>query len=481
MKPFLPSCSVVSIATTFGASLLLLCGCQSGSKQSKPDASRLRVGAAEIDITPPAGFRMAGYFDERLATGTHDPLKAKAVVIEQGRKQIALVFCDLVGLSLHVTTNARAQASEITKIPVSNIMMCATHSHTGPLFDNVIGQHLHAAAVQQYGEDPHEKIDYPDFLAQRLVEAVAEAQKNLHPAELEAGIAEQENLNFNRRYWMKNGKVAFNPGLMNTNIVRPAGPIDPDVGILLARDAATKKPFAGVTVFAMHCDTIGGTEYSADYPFFLQETLRNAFGTNFISAFGAGTCGDLNNINVKSLEPFKGFVPSERLGVTLGKTVLGATGQLRPISRPSLAVRSMTLQMPLQEVTPAELADAQSKSNKLADPNTDFFTKVVAVKRLDLAGKPSRYPMEVQVFRLDQETAIACLPCEIFVELGLAIKQASPFKKTMVISICNDRPSYVPTKKAFAEGSYEVTNARARPGTGEVLVEAAVKLLNELK
>jgi neutral ceramidase len=474
----------LSIALTIACGLLLFCGCQGGSPHRQAAATAtppLRVGAAEIDITPPIGFRMAGYFEERLATGIHDPLKAKALVIEQGKKQIALVFCDLVGLSLHVTTNARAQASEITKIPVSHIMMCGTHSHTGPLFDNVIGDYLHAAAVKQYGEDPHEKIDYPDFLTQRLVEVVAEAQKNLHPAELDAGIADQENLNFNRRYWMKNGKVAFNPGLMNTNIVRPAGPIDPDVEILLARDGAKQKPFAGVTVFAMHCDTIGGTEYSADYPFFLQETLRNAFGPHFISAFGAGTCGDLNNINVHSSEPFKGFGPSERLGTTLGKTVLAATGQLKPINHPSLAARSLTLQMPLQEVTPAELADAQSKSNKLADPNTDFFTKVVAVKRLDLANKPSRYPMEVQVFRLDRDTAIVCLPCEIFVELGLAIKKASPFKKTFVISVCNDRPSYVPTKKAFSEGSYEVTNARVRPGTGEVLVQAALKLLDEVK
>jgi len=105
----------------------------------------------------------------------------------------------------------------------------------------------------------------------------------------------------------------------------------------------------------------------------------------------------------------------------------------------------------------------------------------VAVKRLDLAQRGANWPMEVQVFRLDSETALVCLPCEIFVELGLAIKEASPFKKTIVISICNDRPSYVPTKKAFTEGSYEITNARVKPGAGEMLVDAAVKLLKEIK
>src|SRR5204863_6732641 len=104
-----------------------------------------------------------------------------------------------------------------------------------------------------------------------------------------------------------------------------------------------------------------------------------------------------------------------------------------------------------------------------------------AVKTLDLARRGPTCPMEVQVFRLDSDSAIVCLPCEIFVELGLAIKQASPFKRTIVISICNDRPSYVPTKKAFSEGSYEVTNARVKSGGGEMLVDAAIKLLREAK
>src|ERR1035441_9337159 len=118
---------------------------------------------------------------------------------------------------------------------------------------------------------------------------------------------------------------------------------------------------------------------------------------------------------------------------------------------------------------------------KFYDTNITFLTKVAAVKTLDLASLGATRPMEVQVFRLDRETAIVCLPCEIFVELGLAIKRASPFRHTMVISVCNDRPSYVPTQKAFAEGSYEVTNARVAPGAGEMLVAAAVKLLGSLK
>src|ERR1051325_9937503 len=441
----------------------------------------IEVGAAEIDITPPAGMRMAGYFDERFATGTHDPLKAKAILLRQGGNQVAMVFCDLVGVSLNVTTNARAQASHKTGIPVSSIMICATHSHTGPLFDDVRDYYFHQAAVAKFGKDPHEPVYYPTFLIENLVALIAHAHSKLHPAQLEVGIATQENLTFNRRYWMKNGKVAFNPGQINTNIVRPAGPSDTDVGILQVREPGAKHPFAGLTVFAMHSDTVGGSEYSADYAYFLQQTLRSPYSENFISAFGAGTCGDLNHINVNKKEPVKGPEVAERLGTTLGQAVLRASTSLTPITSPSLAVRSTKLTVPLQDVTPEQLADARSKIDKLGDTNTDFFIKVVAVKTLDLAMRGPTWPMEVQVFRLDADHAIVCLPCEIFVELGLAIKQASPFKHTIVISICNDRPSYIPTKKAFTEGSYEITNARVKPGAGEMLVEAALKLLGELK
>jgi hypothetical protein len=137
--------------------------------------------------------------------------------------------------------------------------------------------------------------------------------------------------------------------------------------------------------------------------------------------------------------------------------------------------------VPLQEVTPEQVAEARKTMEQFYTTNVSFLIKVAAVRTLDLADRRALYPMEVQVFRLDADTAIVCLPCEIFVELGLAIKQASPFKRTLVIEICNDRPSYVPTRKAFGEGSYEVTNARVKPGGGEMLVDAAVKLLKQLK
>ena len=441
----------------------------------------LSIGAAEIDITPPLGYRLAGYFSERLATGVHDPLKARAIVLRQGEVQIALVCCDLIGVSLSISTNARAHASKRTGIPVPNIVICGTHTHTGPLFEGPLRDYFHQVATEKHGSDPQEQVDYPSLLIERLVSVIAAAQANLRPAELQAGVAKQEGLAFNRRFWMKNGRVVFNPGRLNPDIVRSAGPTDPDVGIVLARDRQTHQPFAGLTVFAMHLDTVGGTLIGADYAYYLERALRHEFGQDFVSAFGLGTCGDINHIDVSQKEQTSGPALAERLGKTLGETVLAAAPRLPVSNPPALAARSTTLEVPLCEVTPEQVAEARAVMGKFHEPQTSFLTKVAAVRVLDLAGLTSPRPMEVQVFRLDAETAIVCLPCEVFVELGLAIKRASPFRNTLVIEICNDRPSYVPTAKAFAEGSYEVTNARVKPGAGEMLVDAAVRLLNEVK
>jgi len=90
-------------------------------------------------------------------------------------------------------------------------------------------------------------------------------------------------------------------------------------------------------------------------------------------------------------------------------------------------------------------------------------------------------PIFVQAFRISDEVALVALPGEVFVELGLAIKRASPFPVTMVVELAHDTPDYIPTRKAFAEGSYETVNSRVQPGGGEMAVDAAIRLLGQLR
>src|SRR5262249_31535265 len=138
------------------------------------------------------------------------------------------------------------------------------------------------------------------------------------------------------------------------NFVRPAGPVDHDVGILEVLHG--DKPIGGLTVFAMHADCTGGTDFSADYPYTIQETLRKVLGADYISALGAGTCGNLNQINIHTNEDFKSVAAAERYGKMIGQTVLDDLPNLENVSQPSIAARSKTIIADLQKPTLEQIA-----------------------------------------------------------------------------------------------------------------------------
>jgi hypothetical protein len=477
-------------------SLILILFClASGISHAQDPALPLKGNMAQVNITPPIGSRLAGHFYEIFSTGVHDSLWAKAMILQQGKEKFAFVFCDLIGMTPGVSTNARLQASRKTGIPVKNILIAAAHSHTGPLFYGFQHTYFHKRALAaNKGQDPHEKIDYSRFLIDHIVTAIVKANRDIHPIRLAAGIGEQKGLSFNRRYYMKHGPVLFNPGPLNPDIAGPAGPIDPAVGILMLKDGRSQKYEGGLTAFAMHADCIGGTEISADYPYFLEQTLKGKLGKGFISAFALGPSGDINDVDVKKDQPIYSASNTEKIGQTLGRTVINTLPELKQIDRPALAMLSEKVLLPLQVPTKEQIDSARVLINKLYEVQAtgkylanaggesgDFLRRVEMSKYLALEDRKKTVQVEVQVFRIDSETAIVGLPGELFVELGLAIKKRSPFRNTIVMTVCNDKTSYIPTKKAFGEGSYEVTNAIVRSGDGEILVATAGKLLDAIK
>ena len=441
--------------------------------QTRTSESALQVGLAETDITPPVGYRMDGYFYERLNTGQRDPLKAKALVFQQGGTRAAIVVCDLLGMPKSMSSEVRALAATRTGIPAANIAIAATHSHTGPLFAGERARVFSEQAAAKFGTDPLAAVKYPDALREKLVEVIAAANARVSPAAMEFVLAREDRVSFNRRFHLKDGSVRFNPGVLNPEIVRAAGPIDPDLPfVLFTKD---KKPVGSLSVFALHLDTVGGTAYSADYPAHLADELRREFGNDFISVFGTGTCGDINHIDVSGRRRYDARLIGQQLGVT----ILSARTRL-PLEAPSLGVASAPLTLPLRRVSDEQLATAKANMAKVGTDGLPFLTQVETVTTLDLVRRGSTLDAEVQVLRLHPDLAIALLPGEVFVELGLAIKRRSPFKHTLVIELSNDNPAYIPTEKAFKEGSYETVNSRIAPGGGERLAETAIQLLNDI-
>ena len=437
----------------------------------------LLAGVAVTDITPPIGYRMSGYFNERLSTGVLNPLHAKALVLRQGTTRAAMVFCDIIGLSPDVSRRAREQAQRETGIPAENILLAATHTHTGPLYHDALRDYLHERAVATQGKDPCEEKDYPAQLVAGIVEAIRQADAGMRPVRMEAGVAQQKGLSFNRRFHMKDGAVRFNPGPLNPDIVCAAGPIDPGVGIVLLRDTDGNAVPAGLVNFPLHLDTTGGTRYAADYPYYVEQTLRQTLGNEFVLLFGTGTCGDINHIDVTTRERLK----SDVIGRTLAGAVAASLPNLKPVAASALAVRRAVLDAPLQKFTAREVDKARQEMPKVGTSDLSFLDQVWAFKILDIQSRTGgTLPLEVQVVRLGDEVAVVGLPGEVFVELGLAIKQASPFPITLVVELCQDECGYIPTQKAFAEGSYETVNSRIAPGGGEMMVEAAIRLLKEL-
>jgi len=453
-----------------------LTGQKTSSIRTSGRVAQLRAGLAVADITPPTGYRMSGYFSERLSTGTSNPLHAKAIVLRQGDVSTAMVFCDIIGLSLEVSSRARRQAAERTSIPASNILIAATHSHTGPLYFGALRKHFHDTAVAEHGSDPCEKMDYAEQLVEKLTGVIVQAEAAAKPVHLAAGSTEQQGLSFNRRFHMKDGTVRFNPGVLNPDIVRVAGPINPEVGMVFFNEG-DGDPVAAIVNFALHLDTVGGTQYAADYPYFLEQSLREKYGDKFVLLFGTGTCGDINHIDVTKKERLK----TDHIGRTLAETVKAKKESLKTVAEPSLGVRSGIVEVPLQQFGPEKVTWARESINKVGTSELSFLKQVEAYKILARQMRPGEtIPLEVQVFRLSRDVAVVGLPGEVFVDLGLAIKRASPFATTLVIELCQDAPGYIPTKKAFAEGSYETVNSRIAPGGGEMMAEAAIRLLKEL-
>jgi neutral ceramidase len=450
--------------------------------------STLYAGIAQLNITPAVGY--PHYRD--FGTAVNDSLYVKTVVFHQGNQKWAIAVCDLLWIERALSSEVRVAVAEQTGIPYEHIFLTATHTHTGPAYhSNIFELNNHNRKNTLSEEDAVGKGGYPTFLTNQIIQSFVEANQSAVPVTVKSASDTLRDVAFNRRFILKDGKVRTNPGRGNRDIVRAAGPVDPDLEMLLIEKKSDRSILGFITNFAVHSDTYGGTAFHPDYPGILANKLADRYGKNVVSLFWMGASGDLNHIDVRK----NGVVlKTETIAQRLSEKIIKKQPAMLPVSSPALSASSEFVYAPLQTYLPEELNWAKDRSGGAKYGETGLFQlrrpmKIRSLERIrnteaippTVESEPWILPVEVQVFRLSNDVAIVGLPGEIFSELALTIKRTSPFKKTIVVELTNSHIAYVPTRKAFAQGSYETLNSRLAPGGGELMVESAMRQLKALK
>lgn len=426
----------------------------------------LAVGVARADITPPVGIRSAGFAARGPLTRYHDPLLATALVFDNGTQRAALIGCDLLDLDADTVREIRQRVAARTGIPENALTVACTHTHYGPDAHRDLANPLVAA--------------YHANLIHVLAGAVEAAAADLRPAHLGVGWG-QSDIGVNRREKLPDGRI-----ILGQN---PAGPIDRAVGVLRI-DATDGTPIACVVNFQTHpvSQTWQVDHISADYPGAMRAAVEKLIPAP--SLFLQGASG---NINAARMEP--SYEPARSLGVRLGCEVVRVWETIQPRPTAELALVGQVIALPRTrygspEGAAAVVAETAQEIETLRAEGAfegliRWAEKRLAVAREALASwttgeLPAPVTAELQAWRIG-DLALVTTPAEVFNEIGVQIKAASPFAHTFFLGYANDSIGYIPVAEAYAEGGYEVVHAsQVAPEAASILVAACVGLLKDL-
>lgn len=458
--------------------LFLLMACSGNNKPGT--RSTLLIGIAEVNYTPEAGLDLVGNYrgDDYASRGVHDSLYAKALVASDGKGlKTAIISIDICNLPWESCDYIRNHIASLTDIEAENIMVMATHTHSGP------PSGLDAPKAKEY-------------LA-RAAEAVIQANADLKPTVVSVGRSTETRISHNRRLRCIDGTThmcweKLEPGY----VVEPWGSIDPEVIVLSLEQEGREK---GVMVnFGCHATTLTGSNwlYSADYPGYLSEAIRKVNGEDFKTIFCNGCCGNVTQVDYRVGFPST-FQECQRIGYILAVSAMEAMRNSKPVSTDKIAVS--------REMVPLSRID-------ISDEQVEWAKKIMLVVEkegmppIQADGMPDAYyakewiemkkmqdvtdSVEVMVIRIG-DIAFAGLPGEMFNEFGLEIKAKSPCTNTIVTGLTNDRRAYFPTAVSFTQGpegftpyitGYETTPGSTRydVGSGEKLAASAIAQLEKL-
>ncbi|MCF7854210.1 MAG: hypothetical protein K9N51_05375 [Candidatus Pacebacteria bacterium] len=436
----------------------------------------LRAGVASRDISPPPGLELAGYpHHPRHNKGVHDPLTAACLVLDNGKTKLAVITLDLLMVSKNQVATVRADIEAKTRIPAGNIMICCSHTHSGPWTSARIDID---ALDETRGADP----DYMQSLHDKLVALATEAAGSMFSARIGAAkgfCGREQGVGGNRR--------------------DPMGIADPEVWTIGVQD--TDGTWRAVLVkYALHPTFLHSDnfEVSADYP----GTMRAYFAESRPDAVFLFMQGTSGNQSPRYFRSGKTFAEAERVGRAIASEADRVLGELEMTDTPDLLVASREIEIPLRQLPSKKEAEAAAERAKADWENakdTGLRERDVWNKELLFLGaedtlgfvlteeaggrglRREELPPEIQIIGID-DLRIVGLPGEAFVEFGLTIQYRAPFTRSFAIELANGcLPGYACTAKAYAAGGYETGAPLLTAKSGEVMVDAAVDLLYETK
>jgi neutral ceramidase len=477
-----PSCHVLFLVILASTQSL---NAGSDKKEHDQQEKTFKAGAAKSNITPFLGGGIIGGWGSPEATHVHDELHARCLVLDDGTTRLVFIVADVLGLRRDLIDEAKSRINKTTNIPVENIMISVTHTHSATSAMGVGDQRRQWNVDRVFDE-------YQNFLLNRLSDVVRTALNNMEPAQIGWGVGSVPQHVFVRRWKMKPGtpipnpfggqdKVVMNPGVANPNLLEPAGKPDPDVSFISVR-ALDERPISVLANYSLHY--VGGVpqgHISADYFAIFADKLQELLQADrqnppFIGIMSNGTSGDVNNINFRG--PSEKYLPYEKMRIVaddVAKEVYRVYNTIKHQDWVPLRAAREDLTLNVRKPDQEMITRAQYVLNR---PETvtpvHRHENVYAERTLYLTEWPDQVDIVLQVFGIG-DLGVAAIPFETFSETGLEIKAKSPFKSTFTIELANGYYGYLPTPEQHELGGYETWM-----GTCNVEKQASVKIVAKL-
>jgi hypothetical protein len=489
---------VTSVAKTWTLGLTLLAGliwigapCAGALPAAEPVLPSLKAGFAERNITPEIGMECPGGYGKAFHSTFHDPCKVRAVVFDDGQDRVAIVSVDALIVRDPLVAAARNRIHAQTGIGADAILIHATHSHSsGPTGMVYPHEYDHASAAIQalaYQESSCADANYLTHVEDQIVTAVVDADARRHAAKFSVGVGHEDQVAFNRRFFMANGITQTHPRPGNPEIRSVAGPTDPAVGVVGVWNADGRLEGCLVN-FSCHA-TASPPGISANYIYFVEQVIRGTFGDDCVLVFLAGASGDVTQVeNVTEYVARPAAESSRFVGGRIGAEAVKVLLSQPHSDHAEIASRTSRMQISRRRPSAERVEKCRQIVAKApADVGvTEWtFAKEILLLNAKLEQQAeAAVEVEVQAIQLGP-VILLTNPAEFFCQLGLDIKAASPFPFTFPVSLANGCVGYVPTPAAFGErgGGYETrltsySNLDITAGTQ--LVNAAVELAQSM-